>query len=434
MIDRYTRPEMGNVWTEENRYKAWLEVEILACEAWAELGEIPKEDAKRIRENAAFDVKRIHEIEEETRHDVVAFTRAVSETLGEEKKWVHYGLTSTDVVDTALSYLMKQANDILQNDLENFLEILKNKALEHKYTVMMGRTHGVHAEPTTFGLKLALWYEEMKRNLERFKHAAETVRVGKLSGAVGTYANIDPFVEKYVCENLGLEPSPISTQTLQRDRHAHYVSTLALIASSIEKFAIEIRGLQKSETREVEEFFAKGQKGSSAMPHKRNPIGSENMSGIARVIRGHMLTAYENIALWHERDISHSSAERIILPDATIALNYMLNRFGNIVKNLTVYPENMKRNMDRTFGLIYSQRVMLSLIDKGMSREEAYDLVQPKAMQAWEEQVQFRDLIEAESKITERLSKEEIADCFNYERHLENVDFIFKRLRLEEHE
>lgn len=432
MIERYTRPEMGNVWTDENRYRAWLEVEILACEAWAELGEIPKEDAKRIRENASFDVKRIQEIEEETRHDVVAFTRAVSETLGEEKKWVHYGLTSTDVVDTALSYLLKQANEILQKDLENFLEILKNKALEHKYTVMMGRTHGVHAEPTTFGLKLALWYEEMKRNLERFEQAAETVRVGKLSGAVGTYANIDPFVEQFVCEKLGLEPAPISTQTLQRDRHAHYIATLALIASSIEKFAIEIRGLQKSETREVEEFFAKGQKGSSAMPHKRNPIGSENMSGIARVIRGHMLTAYENIALWHERDISHSSAERIILPDATIALNYMLNRFGNIVKNLTVFPENMKRNMDRTFGLIYSQRVMLSLIDKGMSREEAYDLVQPKAMQAWEQQVPFRELIEAEPEITQRLSEAEIADCFNYEYHLENVDVIFKRLRLED--
>ncbi len=434
MIERYTRPEMGNIWTDENRYNAWLEVEILACEAWAELGDIPKEDAKLIRQNASFSVERIQEIEEETRHDVVAFTRAVSETLGEEKKWVHYGLTSTDVVDTALSYLMKQANDILQNDIENFIEILKNKAVEHKYTVMMGRTHGVHAEPTTFGLKIALWYEEMKRNLERFKQAAKTVQVGKLSGAVGTYANIDPFVEKYVCENLGLEPAPISTQTLQRDRHAHYMSTLALIASSIEKFAIEIRGLQKSETREVEEFFAKGQKGSSAMPHKRNPIGSENMSGIARVIRGYMLTAYENIALWHERDISHSSAERIILPDATIALNYMLNRFSNLVKNLTVFPENMKRNMNRTFGLIYSQRVLLSLIDKGMSREEAYDLVQPKAMQAWEEQVQFRDLIEAEQEITNRLTEEEIADCFNYEHHLEKVDFLFKRLRLEEHE
>jgi adenylosuccinate lyase len=354
----------------------------------------------------------------------------VSETLGEERKWVHYGLTSTDVVDTALSYLLKQANEILLRDLEHFIQVLKEKAQEHKYTVMMGRTHGVHAEPTTFGLKMALWYEEMKRNLERFKQAAETVRVGKISGAVGTYANIDPFVEKYVCEKLGLEPAPISTQTLQRDRHANYMATLALIATSIEKFAVEIRGLQKSETREVEEFFAKGQKGSSAMPHKRNPIGSENMTGMARVIRGYMLTAYENVPLWHERDISHSSAERIILPDATIALNYMLNRFTNIVKHLTVFPENMKRNMDRTLGLIYSQRVLLALIDKGMTREEAYDLVQPKAMEAWEKQVPFRSLIEADAAITNRLTKEEIDDCFDYHYHLKHVDTIFERLGL----
>jgi adenylosuccinate lyase len=430
MIERYTRPEMGAIWTEENRFKAWLEVEILACEAWAELGIIPKEDVERIRKNASFDIQRIKEIEEETRHDVVAFTRAVSETLGEERKWVHYGLTSTDVVDTALSYLLKQANEILLRDLENFIQVLKEKAREHKYTVMMGRTHGVHAEPTTFGLKLALWYAEMQRNLERFKQAAETVRVGKISGAVGTYANIDPFVEKYVCEKLGLEPAPISTQTLQRDRHAHYMATLALIATSIEKFAVEIRGLQKSETREVEEFFAKGQKGSSAMPHKRNPIGSENMTGMARVIRGYMMTAYENVPLWHERDISHSSAERIILPDATIALNYMLNRFTNIVKNLTVFPENMKRNMDRTLGLIYSQRVLLALIDTGMTREEAYDLVQPKAMEAWEKQVPFRSLIEAEEKITSRLSPEQINDCFDYNYHLKHVDTIFERLGL----
>ncbi|HET7579938.1 MAG TPA: adenylosuccinate lyase [Bacillales bacterium] len=430
MIERYTRPEMGAIWTDENRFQAWLEVEILAVEAWAELGVIPKEDAKKIRENASFNVERIHEIEEQTRHDVVAFTRAVSETLGGERKWVHYGLTSTDVVDTALSYLVKQANDLLLNDLEQFLSILKEKAQEYKYTVMMGRTHGVHAEPTTFGLKLALWYEEMKRNVERFKQAAETVRVGKLSGAVGTYANIDPLVEKYVCEHLGLETSPISTQTLQRDRHAHYLSTLALIATSIEKFGVEVRGLQKSETREVEEFFAKGQKGSSAMPHKRNPIGSENMAGIARVVRGHALTAYENMPLWHERDISHSSAERIILPDSTIALNYMLNRFGNIIKNLTVFPENMKRNMDRTFGLIYSQRLLLALIDKGMSREEAYDLVQPKAMEAWETQTPFRKLIESEDRITEKLSSGEIEDCFDYNYHLKNVDMIFERLGL----
>ncbi|PGL70844.1 adenylosuccinate lyase [Bacillus sp. AFS055030] len=430
MIERYSRPEMAAIWTEENKFKAWLEVEILACEAWAELGDIPKEDVKVLREKASFDINRIYEIEKETRHDVVAFTRAVSETLGDERKWVHYGLTSTDVVDTALSYLLRQANDILLKDLENFIGILETKAKEHKYTVMMGRTHGVHAEPTTFGLKLALWTEEMKRNLERFKNAVESVRVGKISGAVGTYANIPPFVEQYVCEKLGIQAAPISTQTLQRDRHAHYMATLSLIATSIEKFATEVRGLQKSETREVEEFFAKGQKGSSAMPHKRNPIGSENMTGLARVIRGHMVTAYENVSLWHERDISHSSAERIILPDATILLNYMLNRFGNIVKNLTVFPENMKRNMDRTYGLIYSQRVLLALIEKGMSREEAYDTVQPKAMEAWETQVQFKELVEAEEKITSLLSQEEINDCFDYSYHLSQVDTIFERLGL----
>ncbi|WP_078408357.1 adenylosuccinate lyase [Priestia abyssalis] len=430
MIERYSRPEMTAIWSEQNRFDAWLEVEILACEAWAELGAIPKEDVALLRQNASFDIKRIQEIEEETRHDVVAFTRAVSETLGEERKWVHYGLTSTDVVDTALGYLLKQANEILLADLERFINILKEKAQEHKYTVMMGRTHGVHAEPTTFGLKLALWYEEMKRNLERFKQAADGVQFGKISGAVGTFANIDPFVEKYVCEKLGTKPAPVSTQTLQRDRHAHYMSVLALIATSVEKFAVEIRGLQKSETREVEEFFAKGQKGSSAMPHKRNPIGSENMTGLARVIRGYMVTAYDNVPLWHERDISHSSAERIILPDATIALNYMLNRFANIVQNLTVFPENMKRNMERTFGLIYSQRVLLALIDKGMAREEAYDTVQPKAMEAWEKQVPFRSLVEAEERITSRLTKEEIDDCFDYTYHLKNVDMIFERVGL----
>lgn len=430
MIDRYTRPEMGKIWTEENRFQAWLEVEILACEAWVKLGEIPEEDVKKIRENASFDINRIQEIEQDTRHDVVAFTRAVSETLGEERKWVHYGLTSTDVVDTALSYLIRQANEIILKDIENFIEVLKNKAQEHKYTVMMGRTHGVHAEPTTFGLKLALWHEEMKRNLERFKAAAAGIEYGKISGAVGTYANIDPFVEQYVCEQLGLKPAPISTQTLQRDRHADYMSTIALIASSIEKFAVEIRGLQKSETREVEEFFAKGQKGSSAMPHKRNPIGSENMAGLARVIRGYMLTAYENVPLWHERDISHSSAERIIIPDATIALNYMLNRFSNIVKNLTVYPENMKRNMDRTLGLIYSQRVLLALIDKGLTREEAYDTVQPRAMESWEKQVPFRELVDADEVISSKLTKEEIDDCFDYHFHIKHVDTIFNRLGL----
>lgn len=430
MIERYTRPEMGAIWTEQNKYQAWLEVEILACEAWAEIGDIPKEDVAKIRANASFDVNRILEIEKETRHDVVAFTRAVSETLGEERKWVHYGLTSTDVVDTALSYLIKQANNILRKDIVNFIDIIAAKAKEHKHTVMMGRTHGVHAEPTTFGLKLGLWYEEMKRNLERFDAAAAVIETGKMSGAVGTYANIDPRVEQYVCDQLGLTASPISTQTLQRDRHAQYLGALALIATSIEKFATEIRGLQKSETREVEEAFAKGQKGSSAMPHKRNPIGSENMVGMSRLMRGYMMTAYENVALWHERDISHSSAERVILPDATITLNYMLNRFGNIVKNLTVFPENMKRNMGRTFGLIYSQRILLALIDKGLVREEAYDTVQPLAMQAWDEQVQFRTLVDASEKITSYLSKEELDECFDYNYHLQHVDMIFERLGL----
>jgi adenylosuccinate lyase len=430
MIERYSRPEMRAIWTEERKFNTWLEVEILACEAWSKLGVIPPEDVEKIRANARVHVERIYEIEEDTRHDVVAFTRQISETLGEERKWVHYGLTSTDVVDTALSHLLLQANEILEKDLLNFIEIIKEKAREHKYTLMMGRTHGVHAEPITFGLKMALWYEEMKRNLERFRNAKKRVAYGKLSGAVGTYANIDPFVEEYVCEKLGLTPAPISTQTLQRDRHAEYMSVLALIATSLEKFAVEIRGLQKTEIREVEEFFNKGQKGSSAMPHKRNPIGSENITGLARLMRGYMLSAYENVPLWHERDISHSSVERVILPDATMLLNYMLNRFGNIVKNLTVYPENMLANMEKTYGLIYSQRVLLALIDKGLSREEAYDLVQARAMQAWEEKVPFRSLVEQESLVQQYLNKEELDECFNVKQHLSQVDRIFERLGL----
>ena len=432
MLERYTRPEMGAIWTDQNRYQAWLEVEILADEAWAELGEIPKEDVALIREKATFDIDRILEIEAQTRHDVVAFTRAVSESLGDESKWVHYGLTSTDVVDTAYGYLMKQANDLIREDLNRFVTIIGEKAKEYKHTVMMGRTHGVHAEPTTFGLKLALWYAEMKRNVERFERAAKGVEAGKISGAVGTFANIPPFVEEYVCEKLGIRAQDISTQVLPRDLHAEYFSAMALIATSIEKFATEIRGLQKSETREVEEFFAKGQKGSSAMPHKRNPIGSENMAGLARVVRGHMVTAYENVSLWHERDISHSSAERIIIPDTTILIDYMLNRFGNIVKNLTVFPENMKRNMNATFGLIYSQRVMLKLIDHGMTREQAYDLVQPKTAQAWDEQMDFRPLLEADPAITDVLTKADLDDAFDYNHHLKQVDTIFERVGLAE--
>lgn len=430
MLQRYTRPEMAAIWTEENKFRAWLEVEILSCEAWAELGVIPKEDAAAIRANASFNIDRIYEIEQTTAHDVIAFTRSVSETLGPERKWVHYGLTSTDVVDTALGYLLLQANAILEKDILRFIDILKEKAIAYKDTPMMGRTHGVHAEPTTFGLKMALWYEEMKRNLDRFRHAADGVQFGKISGAVGTYANIDPFVESYVCDKLGTKPAPISTQTLQRDRHAEYMATLALIATSMDKFATEIRALQKSEFREVEEPFGKGQKGSSAMPHKRNPIGCEAMSGLSRVIRGHMISAYENVPLWHERDISHSSVERIILPDATQLLNYMLNRLGNIIKNLTVFPENMKRNMQRTYGVPFSGRVLTKLIDKGLSRELAYDTVQPKAMQAWEEQRQFRDIVENDVAILEHLSLEEIADCFDPSWHLKNVDTIFQRLGL----
>ncbi len=430
MIERYTRPEMGQLWTDENRYNTWLEVEILAVEAWAQRGDIPKKEAEKIRKKASFEVNRILEIEEETRHDVVAFTRAVSESLGEERKWIHYGLTSTDVVDTAYGYQLKQVNNLLRKDLTNFLEVLAEKAKTHKYTVMMGRTHGVHAEPTTFGLKLALWYSEMKRNIERFEQAAQGIEAGKISGAVGTFAHTPPDVEKYVCEKLGIRAQEISTQILPRDLHAEYMATLALIATSIEKFATEIRGLQKSETREVEEFFAKGQKGSSAMPHKRNPIGSENVTGLARVIRGHMITAYDNVVLWHERDISHSSAERIILPDSTILLDYILNRFGIIMKELTVYPENMKRNMKATYGLIYSQRVLLKLIDKGMSREKAYDVVQPKTAISWESQIPFRDLIEGDTEIMSLLTLEELDDAFDYHYHLKNVDEIFNRVGL----
>lgn len=431
MLSRYTRPEMAELWNDQKKYETWLEVEIAADEAWSKLGHIPEEDVKKLKENAKFDINRIEEIEAVTHHDVIAFTRAVSESLGEEKKWVHYGLTSTDVVDTAYGYQLKQVNDVIRQDLQNFKDIIAKKAKEHKYTVMMGRTHGVHAEPTTFGLKLARWYSEMKRNIERFEHAAKGVEAGKISGAVGTFANIDPFVEEYVCNKLGIRPQEISSQVLPRDLHAEYLSALALIATSLENFATEIRGLQKTETREVEEFFAKGQKGSSAMPHKRNPIGSENITGLARVIRGHMLTAFEDVSLWHERDISHSSAERIILPDTTILINYMLNRLGRIIKNLTVFPENMKKNMEKTFGLIYSGRVLLKLIDTGMSREEAYDLVQPKTAQSWDEQIAFRPLLESDERITSRLTKADLDNAFDYNWHLKHVDDIFKRVGLD---
>lgn len=428
MLKRYSRQVMRDIWSEENKFGAWLKVEILACEAWSRLGEIPQEDVKKLWQNAKFDVNRIYEIEQDTRHDVVAFTRAVSESLGEEKKWIHYGLTSTDVVDTAYGYLYKQANEILRADIEQFMDTLKKQALKYKETPCMGRTHGVHAEITVFGLKFANWYAEMERNYQRFKLAAKSVEAGKISGAVGTFANTPPEVQDYVCDKLGITSSKISTQTLQRDRHGEYYATLALIGTSLEKMAVEIRHLQRTEVREVEEYFRKGQKGSSAMPHKRNPIGSENICGAARVLRGYMVAAYENIPLWHERDISHSGAERIISADATELLDYMLNRFNNILANLTVFPENMLKNIERTYGVIYSQRFMLKLIEKGWSREQAYDTVQPNAIKSWENQIPFKQLMEADQEVRKTLSQAEIDDCFDPRYQIKNVDRIFKRV------
>ena len=431
MIERYSREEMIAIWTEQAQFDAWLDVELAACWAWSQIGVIPQKDVDTLYQKASFSLERIKEIEEQTRHDVVAFTRAVSETLGDEKKWVHYGLTSTDVVDTAWGVRLKKANKILRNDLHRMIDVLKNKALDYKYTMMMGRTHGIHAEPTTFGLKCALWYAEMQRNLERFEQAADAIEFGKLSGSVGTFANIPPEVETHTCEKLGLKPAPISTQTLQRDRHAHYLSILALIGSSLEKMAVEIRHLQRSEVREVEEAFRKGQKGSSSMPHKRNPISSENITGCARVLRGYMLTAFENIPLWHERDISHSSAERIILPDATMLLDYMLHRFSNVMENLVVFEDNMESNIWKTHGLVFSQRVLNKLIDQGMVREQAYDAVQPLAMRAWQEQIPFKPLVQADPVISRQLSSEVIDELFDLAHHSKQVDQIFARVGLD---
>ncbi len=428
MIERYSRKVMRDVWTEENKFQAYLEVEILSCEAWSKLGVIPAEDVEEIRKKATFQVSRIREIEEQTRHDVVAFTRAVSESLGPERKWVHYGLTSTDVVDTANGYLLKQADAILLKDMEEFLEVLRKRALEFKQTPCIGRTHGIHADITSFGLKWALWYEEMKRNIERFKYASAGVEAGKMSGAVGNFANIPPFIQDYVCEKLGIASADISTQVLQRDRHAFYIATLAVTASTLEQMAFEIRNLQRTEVREAEEAFRKGQKGSSAMPHKRNPISSENICGCARVMRGYMSASCENVALWHERDISHSSTERIILPDATELLDYMLCRFKGILENLTVYPETMMANIWRTHGVIFAQRVMNALIGKGLSREEAYDTVQPVAMKAWSEGLDYKTLLQATEKVTGLLSAEELDGCFTLDYYFKNVDYIFNRV------
>ncbi len=438
MIERYALPRMRAIWEPENRYWKWLEVEILVCEALEQRREIPAGTAAKIRSGAQIDVERILEIEKEVRHDVIAFTTAVGETVGEESKYIHYGLTSYDVVDTALSALMVEAADIIIEDIETLNRVLAQRALEFKDTVTIGRTHGVHAEPTTFGLKLALWWREMERNLERMRRARETIAVGRVAGAVGTYANVDPFVEDYVCEEMGLEPVGISTQVLQRDRHAEYLGVLALVATTLDKIATEVRHLQRTEVREVQENFRKGQKGSSAMPHKRNPIVCERLSGQARVIRNNLGTALENINLWHERDISNSSVERVIIPDSTVLMNYMLNKAIDLIENLQVYPEQMKRNLELTGGLIFSQRVLLALVEKGMSREDAYAVVQELAMKAWDD-IQslgtgkaptFKDLVEGDNRILPVLSGEELAQCFDYSHHLRNVDEIYRRIGL----
>ena len=431
MIERYSRPAMRAVWTEKNKFDAYLKVEILVAEAWSELGTVPKEDVEKLYERASFSIDRIKEIEEQTRHDIVAFTRAVSETLGPERKWVHYGLTSTDVVDTANGYLLRQANAILLRDIEDFMAVLQRRALEFRNTPCIGRTHGIHADITCFGLKWALWYEEMKRNLERFRSAARGVEVGKISGAVGNFANIPPFIQDYVCDKLGIDSANISTQVVQRDRHAYYMATLAVIASTLEQMAMEVRNLQRTEVHEVEEAFGRGQKGSSAMPHKRNPISSENICGCARVMRGYMATAYENVALWHERDISHSSTERIILPDATMLLDYMLVRFRGILENLVVFTDVMMENIYRTRKVIFAQRVMNALIGKGLSREEAYDTVQPIAMRAMSERADYQQLLSEDEKVMSLLSREELDACFTLDYYMKNVDLIFHRVGIE---
>ena len=432
MIDRYSRPIMRAVWTEQKKFEAYLEVEILSAEAWSQLGVIPKEDVEKLRQNASFDIERIKQIEEQTHHDIVAFTRAVSETLGPERKWVHYGLTSTDVVDTANGFIIKQANEILLDDINKFLDVLKQQALRFRNTPCIGRTHGIHADITCFGLKWVLWHEEMKRNLERFIYAARGVEVGKLSGAVGNFANIPPFIQDYVCEKLGIQSANISTQVIQRDRHAYYMATLAVIAATLEQMAFEVRNLQRTEVHEVEEAFSKGQKGSSAMPHKRNPISSENIVGCARVMRGYMQTFYDNVALWHERDISHSATERIILPDATMLLDYMLNRFRGVLENLTVFPDVMLENIYRTRGVIFAQRVMNALIDKGLSREQAYDTVQPIAMQAMSEKQDYKTLLQQNDQVLKYLSTEEIENCFTLDYYMKNVDYIYRRTGITE--
>ncbi len=427
MIKRYSREEMEGIWSDESRFQAMLEVEILASKAFCELGIVPTKDFELIEKNANFNIDRIKEIEAETKHDVIAFTRSVSEFLGDEKRWVHYGLTSTDVVDTANGILIKNANKIIREDLVKFIEVLKDMAYKYKMTPCIGRTHGVHADITSFGLKWALYYDEFMRHLKRFDEVCLEIECGKISGAVGNFSNAPSFIQDFVCKNLEITSASISTQTLQRDRHANYMFVLSLIATSIEKIAIEIRHLQRTEVREVEEGFAKNQKGSSAMPHKRNPISSENMAGCARVMRGYLNTAMDNICLWHERDISHSSAERIILSDATILLDYMLNRFTRVVSNLTVFEEKMVDNIYLTNGVIFAQRFLNGLVEKGVSREDAYGMVQPVAMESWQENKEFKSLVK-NSDISNFMSDDEIENCFTLDYYLKSVDEIFTRV------
>jgi len=419
---------MSKIWERRNKYEKWLLIEILACEAMANNSLIPKEALVNIKKKARFDEERIDKIERKTKHDVVAFLTNVAEYVGDDSRYIHLGMTSSDILDTSLALLMREASVIIINGLKNLLDVLKKRAFEFKETVMIGRSHGIHAEPTTFGLKLAMWHEEIKRNLYRMERAKEIINYGKISGAVGTFAQIPPFVEEYVCKKCGLKPAPVSTQIIQRDRHAEYLSTLAIISSSIDKFATEIRHLQRTEVREAEEFFSKGQKGSSAMPHKRNPITSEQLSGLARVVRGNALAAMENIPLWHERDISHSSVERVIIPDSTILVDYMLFKFTDLIDTLLVYPENMKRNLKMTHGLIYSQRILLELAKKGITREKAYELVQRNALKSWEEGVEFYELVSSDEEIKKLLTKEELDDSFDLDYHLKYVDTIFKRV------
>ena len=428
MIARYTRPQMGQIWSDENKYRMWLAVETAASETLAEDGIVPVEAAKAIRERGDFSVARIQEIEAEVKHDVIAFTTAVAEKIGPESRWLHYGLTSNDVVDTAQALQIKGASGLIREDLLAVIEVLKRRALEFKHTPTIGRTHGIHAEPTTFGLKLLNWYAEMRRNLERFDAAAEQIRIGKLSGAVGTFGHLSPKHEERICKKLGLTPAPVATQVIQRDRHAHYISTLAIITATLDKIAVEIRHLQRTEVREAEEFFSEKQKGSSAMPHKRNPITTEQISGLARVVRANAQAAYENVALWHERDISHSSVERVIFPDSTILTDYLLAKTATLIEKLLVYPKRMLKNLESTGGLIFSGQLLLDLAEAGMLREDAYRLVQGHAMRAWKEDLVFRDLIKSAPEITAKLSAEKLERAFDLNRQLRNVDAIFDRV------